>query len=434
MRRRGLFALALLLPLLLAPAALGQKRRAVRHSGPGDDPTARADAYTVVRGSTLVRAADAGVLANDSDPHAHALTAIAVSLTAHGVLTLTPDGGFTYVNDGSAATSDSFTYQASNGTNASTTATVSIAITPPPPLAVSDAYNARLATPLGIPAPGVLTNDTRNGANIASYGVTGNEQTTPAAATPTAHGGTVLLSADGGFTYNAGSGFTGADAFSYVLANAGGSSTAQVTISVLPPPPTATNDGFSTAQNATLNQPAPGVLVNDSANGGAITAYGSANGNEQSTLGASTATAQNGAVRLNGDGSFTYTPVNGFNGSDSFKYTLANGGGTAVALVTITVQAAAVNEFNVAAPGFFYTFSGVAGQNPVLTLQRGRTYVFHINTTSSHPFEILGAPAGSVTNNNISSGTLTFVVPDAATNYQYHCSVHDFGNTITTVP
>ncbi|MBV8517224.1 MAG: tandem-95 repeat protein [Acidobacteria bacterium] len=433
MRPRGLLALALVLPLLTAPVS-AQKRRSVRHSGPGDEPTARADAYTVARGATLVRTGGDGVLANDTDPHALALTALVVSSTAHGTLVLTPDGGFTYVNDGSAATSDSFTYRASNGTSTSLNATVTIAITAPLPQANADAYNTPAATPLGIPAPGVLTNDTRNGANIASYGVAGTEQTTLSAATPTAHGGTVLLGADGAFTYNPGTGFTGSDAFNYVLTNAAGSSTAQVTISVVSPQPTAANDTYSTAQNTALTQPAPGVLANDIVNGGAITGYGSANGNEQSTLGTSTSTAKNGTVRVNADGSFTYTPPNGFNGSDSFRYTLANGSGSGVALVTITVQAAVNTEFNVTAPGFFYSFSGIAGQNPQLTLQRGRTYVFHINTTSSHPFEILDAPAGSVTNNNISSGTLTFVVPNTAANYRYHCSLHDFGNTIVTVP
>jgi hypothetical protein len=69
-----------------------------------------------------------------------------------------------------------------------------------------------------------------------------------------------------------------------------------------------------------------------------------------------------------------------------------------------------------------------------LTLTRGRTYTFEVNTDSIHPFEITGAPAGSVTNNNISDGTLIFKVPTAATNYAYDCSIHRFGNTIVTVP
>lgn len=69
----------------------------------------------------------------------------------------------------------------------------------------------------------------------------------------------------------------------------------------------------------------------------------------------------------------------------------------------------------------------------MLTLVRGKTYTFSVSTALDHPFEILGAPAGSVLNNNISSGTITFNVPTNAANYRYICSVHFFGNTIATV-
>jgi len=105
-----------------------------------------------------------------------------------------------------------------------------------------------------------------------------------------------------------------------------------------------------------------------------------------------------------------------------------------MASVAITVQPGSTPDFTVLSPGFFYTFSGVSGTNPVLTLQRGRTYIFAIDTDFIHPFEIIDAPAGSVTNNNISQGTLTFTVPTAAKNYRYRCSIHLFGNTIVTVP
>ncbi len=81
---------------------------------------------------------------------------------------------------------------------------------------------------------------------------------------------------------------------------------------------------------------------------------------------------------------------------------------------------------------FAYTINGT-GNTPPLTLTRGQTYTFDISTCFCHPFEILGAPPGSVVNNNISSGTLVFTVPAGAVNYSYQCSVHHFGNTINTV-
>lgn len=202
-----------------------------------------------------------------------------------------------------------------------------------------------------------------------------------------------------------------------------------------PPAPVAADDTLAASQDTLLNVAAPGVLVNDTLNGATIASFGASTGTEQATLGAATPTAQGGSVVLNATGAFTYTPRSGFNGADTFRYVLRNTGGSSTATVTINVQAKTTTpDFVVESPGFFYTFSGVSGQNPVITLTRGRTYVFQIDTDASHPFEIRDAPPGSVTNNNISNGILTFAVPAAARNYSYRCSIHIFGNTIQTVP
>lgn len=302
------------------------------------------------------------------------------------------------------------------------------------PTAVNDSYPVTFGQTLNIAAPGVLANDTVNLAAIVSYGVNGSEQTTLGNTTATAQGGSVSLAASGAFTYHSASGFIGTDTFKYVLTNSSGTSTAQVTVTVVPIPPSVADDAFATPRNVALNQPAPGVLANDTLNAANIAGYGAAAGSEQTTIGATTPTAQSGTVRLNADGSFVYTPANNFTGTDSFKYVVANSAGSATATVSIAVQGPAAPDFIVTSPGFFYNISGLNGENPVLTLTRGRTYRFQINTDAFHPFQILNAPPGSVTNNNISSGEITFAVPATATNYRYHCSIHDFGNTITTVP
>ena len=323
-------ALCLVLLLIVeSPLAAQGRRRSVRKTAPAG-PVAVADVYTVQRGGTLVVGAGTGVLANDSEPLAKPLTASVVTSTAHGTLTLNPDGSFTYVNDGTAATSDAFTYKASNGTVETSPATAAITITDAPPRAAADAFSLEQGDTLEVPAPGLLSNDTVNGASISSYGVDGSEQT---------------------------------------------------------------------------------------------------------TLGISAATAAGGTVRINADGSFVYAPAgSSFSGSDNFKYILANGGGTSTATVTLTVQPSNTIDFVVTSPGFFFQFSGISGANPKLNLTRGRTYRFQVNTAAIHPFEILDAPAGSVTNNNIVNGILTFAVPAGPGTYQYHCSFHDFGNDINTTP
>jgi len=86
-------------------------------------------------------------------------------------------------------------------------------------------------------------------------------------------------------------------------------------------------------------------------------------------------------------------------------------------------------DFSVTSPGFYYSING-ASPNPALMVERGRIYTFGINTALGHPFEIRGP---GVSNNNISSGIITWSVPLDASNYHYMCSIHGFGNLITTV-
>lgn len=305
---------------------------------------------------------------------------------------------------------------------------------PPPPQAAADAYSVAQGQSLPVPAPGVLANDTPNIGSITSYGaVTGTEQKKIGQSAGTSQGGTVLLNLDGSFVYDPPAAFSGTDTFVYFLTNADGSVSATVTITVTAAPPAPSPDSYSTANGTTLTVTAPGILANDTLNGGALVSYGVA-GSEQTSLGATTPTLQGGSVSVSADGALTFVPAGGFAGADSFHYVLRNGGGSATALVTIAVQPPAGPDFVVSTPGFFYSFDKVAGENPPLTLTRGRTYTFKIDVASIHPFEILGAPAGSVTNNNITSGTLTFRVPDTPGNYAYQCSIHFFGNTITAVP
>jgi len=86
-------------------------------------------------------------------------------------------------------------------------------------------------------------------------------------------------------------------------------------------------------------------------------------------------------------------------------------------------------DFSVTTPGFAFKINDTDG-NPTITLQRGRTYTFALNTAVNfHPFAIgtsvFGpAPTGVSGNNNSSSGTITFAVPADAADCLYYCGVH----------
>lgn len=438
--------LLLLLLMAVGPLTSGtQRHRAVSHPSTDGAPVASDDSFDTLQSTPLSIAAP-GVLTNDT-PNGAVVSSYGAStgleqtsiggstITAEGgTIALNSDGSFLYNPAAGFTGADSFKYALTNSAGSSIAA-VTITVSAPLPVAFADSFNTTAGTPLNIAAPGVLANDTPNGAKITSYGAaTGSEQTSIGATTPTAHGGSIALRSDGSFVFDPAAGFTGADGFEYVLTNSGGSAAALVTITVTATPPVAVADSFNTPAGTALSVAAPGVLANDTVNGGRIVSYGAVTGSEQTSIGSPTPTAQGGTVTLSVSGAFSYTPRSGFSGGDSLRYVLQNSGGSSAATVTIAVQAPTGPDFTVTSPGFFYSISGLSGQNPVLTLTRGRTYTFKISTSSIHPFEILGAPAGSVTNNNISSGTITFAVPMTATNYQYICSVHGFGNTIQTVP
>lgn len=94
--------------------------------------------------------------------------------------------------------------------------------------------------------------------------------------------------------------------------------------------PVAVNDSYATTLNTLLNiTVGSGVLVNDFDD--------DLPGLQASTV--SSVTAQGGAVTLNANGSFTYSPPMGFTGNDSFTYTLTDSNSqTDTATVGIRVQ------------------------------------------------------------------------------------------------
>ncbi len=106
-----------------------------------------------------------------------------------------------------------------------------------------------------------------------------------------------------------------------------------ITVTGVNDAPVAVNDTASTAEETAVSG---NVLGNDTDvdTGTTLTA----------TLVASPA---HGAVTLNADGSFTYTPAANFSGTDSFTYTASDG--TAVSNVaTVTITVTAVNDAPVA--------------------------------------------------------------------------------------
>jgi hypothetical protein len=91
-------------------------------------------------------------------------------------------------------------------------------------------------------------------------------------------------------------------------------------------------------------------------------------------------------------------------------------------------------DFDVTTPNSQFAFRINNVDSPTLTLVRGETYTFSVSTTPNfHPFRINST---GVSNNNISSGTMTYIVPTNAANYFYDCTVHGqlMRGEIVTIP
>ncbi len=122
--------------------------------------------------------------------------------------------------------------------------------------------------------------------------------------------------------------------------------------------PVGSNDAYSTPEGTALTVAAPGVLGNDT------------DPNNRPLTAVLAAGPSNGAVTLNSDGSFSYTPATGFFGTDSFTYQAFDGQAYSdLATVTITVIAPPVanNDTYVAQENTTLTVSGLAlSSGPVL--------------------------------------------------------------------
>jgi hypothetical protein len=100
-------------------------------SEPGSTaPEVFADTYATTEDTQLTVAMEFGVLSNDLDPNGAALTATLVTPPIHGIVTLNPDGSFSYDPADNFYGTDRFIYVSSNGTSTSSEASVEIAITP----------------------------------------------------------------------------------------------------------------------------------------------------------------------------------------------------------------------------------------------------------------------------------------------------------------
>ena len=243
------------------------------------------------------------LLAPAFDPRGNALTFEIVSSPAHGEV-IVFDDEFIYVPAAGYVGADSFTWNASDGTNTSNDATVSIDVLLPPPDPQPDEFGVRQDTPLTVPAPGVLGNDVSPRIPLSAALATAPE------------GASVDLASDGSFVFTPQPGTVGTVTFSYRAQFAGSAPSAPtvVTIEVVDAadPPGAVPDNVTTDEDTPVQiRPTDNDVDPD---GDTITLIGF----EQGAL---------GTVSCNLAAVCTYTPDDDVTGPDSWGYTISDGTG-----------------------------------------------------------------------------------------------------------
>jgi VCBS repeat-containing protein len=233
---------------------------------------------------------------------------------------------------------DSFTFKANDGTIDSNVATVAITVT-----AVNDAPVA---------TNGTLTTleETPAGGTLGATDVDGDPLTYAIVANGTKGVATMTNAATGAFTYTPNANANGTDSVTFRAHDAAldsNTATVAITITAVNQAPVATSDSYTTNEDTPLTVPVAGVLTNDSDLDGDTL---------HAVLVSSTA---HGALALNANGSFTYTPAANYNGPDSFSYG-ANDSALNSNVATVSITVVPVNSPPVAVNDSYTTTQNTA--------------------------------------------------------------------------
>lgn len=303
-----------------------------------------------------------------SDPNGDPITFFQGStLAAHGTVSISTDGNFTYTPDVGYTGPDSFSFGVSDGVFSSVDdGIVTVQVNNPGtggnsvPVADSTSINVALNTTF---AGGLSASDADGDPLVFSTGSTAAQH------------GSVAINANGTFTYTPQTNYVGTDSFSFKVSDGiDTSSDAIVTVQVGGTSGNTAPVGTSISINVSQNTTFSGGLSGFDADGDPLTFL------------AGTTLPAHGTVNISSNGNFTYIPDPGYLGADSFTFRVNDGtANSADATASIQVGVASntppvANSVNINA-GFNTTFSGgLSGSDAdgdPLTFSQGSTLATH---------------------------------------------------------
>ncbi|MBH0229758.1 Ig-like domain-containing protein [Halobacillus yeomjeoni] len=247
-----------------------------------------------------------------TDPDGDSLTYSKGSSPSHGTVEIHSDGNWSYSPSNDYVGGDSFKVLVSDGKGGTATSTVSINVEPPVNLLPTvDNYTAN--TELNKAVSGKVIGNDADGDPL-TYSI----ETSP-------EHGTLEVTKEGSWTYQPSKDYKGIDQFSIEVNDGkGGVVTSSITVNVSEPAnhaPTVENYNMTTQENNAISGKVSGIDSD-----GDPLSYTNGSG------------PKHGKVSVNIDGSWTYTPLQGYTGMDSFTINVSDGkGGTSFSTVSINV-------------------------------------------------------------------------------------------------
>jgi len=294
-----------------------------------DLPVAAADAFSTNEDTPL----SGSVSGNDSPSGDGGNVWSKSADPAHGTVVVNANGAFTYTPAANYNGPDSFKYKVCDIDDECSEAEVTITVVSVNdlPVAMVDYVTAVEDTPLSTSVAG---NDVPSG----DGGNVWSKHSDPA------HG-TVIVLADGSFTYSPAANYYGSDSFVYKLCDADSdcdTAIVKITVTSVDEFPTAVVDYVTTNEDTPFTG---SVTGNDTPS------------NDGGNVWSKQSDPAHGLIAVTSDGGFTYTPVVDFNGNDSFVYKICDTDGdcdTAIVRITVT----SVNDVPAAKPDDFFIKSG----------------------------------------------------------------------------
>jgi len=332
-------------------------------------PRSAADTYIGAEDTTLTVNAAKGVLANDTDDNGDLITAVLVSTTATGNLTLNADGSFTYVPAANASGPVTFTYKANDGALDGNTVTVTINIVAeanlPTISAIADQTIAQGSSTGELPF--IIGDNTTPAANLTLSKATSNPLLAPLS-------GIVI-------------GGSGANRTVTVTPNPVQSGSATITITVTD------SDGATASESFTLMViPRPNITVVNPSAGGVGTTVGISGSNYNVPGGVTSVTFNGIAATFTRNGSLisAIVPPGNING----PIRVTTGGGTAVG----------PNNFVLLPTPQVLAFSPAEGGYGTLVSFSGN----HLGGATTVRLNGVNVPGFTVANNNL----IRFTIPN----------------------